>query len=170
MSCAAAASGQTTAGGTVNATLINKSGISLVFDANAGGVAIGGSGSSASTLNFGAISAFGPLAPGVSRSAVTSSSFTIGTLFNIQVIEGGLASANYRLAAQLASAGPVGFTYRVDGVALTTASLALQAASTYNTDIQHTLNLVVSTAAPGAGGPVVGTPLTTTVNFTATAN
>jgi hypothetical protein len=30
--------------------------------------------------------------------------------------------------------------------------------------------LIVSTAAPGAGGPAVATPLTATINFTATAN
>jgi hypothetical protein len=29
---------------------------------------------------------------------------------------------------------------------------------------------VILTAAPGAGGPAVNTPVTTTINFTATAN
>jgi hypothetical protein len=164
------AQGQTTAGGTVNAILIHKSGISLVFDTNSAGVSLGGNGTSASTLNLGTISAFGALTSGVTRSTVTSNSFTVGTLFNIQVVEGGLSSNSYSLAAQLAAASPAGFSFAVDGVALTTASHAIQTTATYNTNVQHTLNLTVLTAAPGAGGPAVGTPLTTTLNFTATAN
>jgi hypothetical protein len=164
------AAAQTTASGAINATLIHKSGISLVFDANSGGVLLGGNGSSAGTLNLGSVSAFGPLAPGVVRSSVGPGSYTVGTLFNIQVIEGGLASTSYRLAAQLSAAGPTGLSFLVDGVALTTAPSALQASASFNTDVQHILNLVVSTAAPGAGGPSIGAPLTTTLNFTATAN
>jgi len=46
----------------------------------------------------------------------------------------------------------------------------VQTNAAYNTDIAHNLDLVVLTAAPGAGGPAVATPLTTTINFTATAN
>src|SRR5262249_59471030 len=66
-----------TAAGTINATLINKSGISLVFDSDPGGVALGNNGSSAASLNFGVISAFGPLAAGVTRPAVGANSYTL---------------------------------------------------------------------------------------------
>lgn len=156
--------------GTINATLINKSSISLVFDSNSSGVALSGTASSSSTLNLGAVSAYGPLAAGVTRSAVTNNSFTIGTFFNIQVLEGGLSSTTFSLTAKLAATAPAGCSYLVDGVALSTTGQTLQTSSSYDTDIQHALSLVVSTAAPGAGGPATGTPLTTTVNFTATAN
>jgi len=159
-----------TAAGTINATLINKSGISLVFDSDPGGVALGNNGSSAASLNFGVISAFGPLAAGVTRPAVGANTYTVRTLFDVQVIQAGSTSPNYTLTAQLAAAAPTGFAYAVDAVTLTTAAQTIQTNGTYGTDVQHSLNLTVSTAAPGAGGPAVGTPLSATINFTATSN
>jgi len=162
--------GQTTATGYINATLINKSGIALIFDSNSGGVSLGGNASSAASLDFGTITAFGPLASGVTRPSVGANSFTVQSLFNVQVIQGGLSSTSFNLSAQLAAAAPTGFTYQVDTVSLSTSAQTIQTNATYNTDIQHTLDLQVSSAAPGAGGPAVGTPLTTTINFTATSN
>jgi len=159
-----------TATGTINATLINKNGIALVFNSDAAGVALGNNGSSAATLNFGTISAFGVLGPGVTRTSVTAANFTVRTIFDVQVTQGGLASPSYTLAANLAAAAPTGFTYLVDGVSLTTTSQTVQANGTYSNNIPHNLDLTVLTAAPGAGGPAVGTPLTSTINFTATAN
>jgi hypothetical protein len=161
---------QTTATGTINATLINKSAISLVFDSDPGGVALGGNGTSAASVNLGAISAFGPLAPGVTRPTVTAGNYTVQTLFDVQVSQGGLTSPSYTLSAQLAAAAPAGFSYAIDAVTLTTAAQNIQTNGVYDTDVQHALNLTVSTAAPGAGGPAVGTPLSTTINFTATSN
>ena len=159
-----------TATGTINATLINKSGISLVFDSDPGGVALGNNGSSAASLNFGVISAFGPLAAGVTRPAVGANTYTVRTLFDVQVIQAGSTSLNYTLTAQLAAAAPTGFAYAVDAVTLTTAAQTIQTNGTYGTDVQHSLNLTVSTAAPGAGGPAVGMPISETINFTATSN
>jgi hypothetical protein len=159
-----------TATGTINATLINKSGITIVFDTDPAGVSLGNNGSSAASLNFGTISAFGPLAAFVSRPSVTPANYTVSTLFDVQVILGGITSSNYTLTAQLAAAAPTGLTYAVDAVTLTTASQTIQNNGAYNVDVQHSLKLTVSTAAPGAGGPVVGSPLTSTINFTATSN
>jgi hypothetical protein len=162
-----------TATGTINATLINKDGIALVFNSVAGNVQLGNNGSSAVTLNFGTVSAFGGLSAGVARALtppVNPTSYTVSTFFDVQVIQGGLTSPNYTLSAQLAAAAPTGFTYAVDAVTLTAAAQNIQTNGTYNANVQHSLNLTISTAAPGAGGPAVGTPLTTTINFTATSN
>jgi hypothetical protein len=159
-----------TATGTINATLINKSGISLVFDSDPGGANVGSSGSSTASLNFGTISAFGSLSAGITRPTVGASSYIVQTVFDVQVIQGGLTSPNYTLAAQLAGAAPTGLTYTLDSVPLTTSSQTIQTTGTYNTDVQHTLQLTVSTAAPGSGGPTTGTALSTTINFTATSN
>lgn len=159
-----------TATGTINATLINKNAIALVFDSDPSGVTLGAAGTSAATLNFGTISAFGPLSSGVSRPSVTAASFTVRTVFDIQVIEGGLTSTSYTLRAQLASALPTGFSFKVDGVALATTASTIQTNGAYNTNLPHNLDLTVSTAAPGAGGPAVGTPLSTVLSFQATAN
>jgi len=168
--CPLRAWGQVTSTGYINATLINRSGIAVIFDSNSGGVSLGGNASSAASLNFGTVSAFGALSPGVTRPSVGANSFTVQSLFNVQVIEGGLGSPNYTLSAQLATPAPTGFTYQVDAVSLSTSAQTVQTNGAYNTDVQHALDLLVSSAAPGAGGPAVGTPLTTTINFTATSN
>ncbi len=159
-----------TASGTINATLTNKNGIALVFDTDPSGVTLGAAGSSNASLSFGTISAFGPLSPGVTRPSVTAASFTVRSPFDIQVIQGGLTSTSYTLSASLAGPAPTGLSYKVDTVTLTTAAQRIQANGVYDTDVAHNLDLVVSTASPGAGGPAVGTPLTATINFTATAN
>ncbi len=159
-----------TASGTINATLINKNGIALVFDTDPAGVTLGGAATSAATLNFGAISAFGPLAPGVTRTSVTTTNFTVRTIFDVQVIQGGLNSTSYTLRAQLGSALPTGFGFAIDGVTLANSPSSIQTSGTYDVNVPHNLDLTVSTAAPGAGGPPVGTPLTTVINFQTSAN
>ena len=161
---------QTTATGVINGTLINKNGISIQFDSDPAGITLGADGTNAATANFGTVSAFGTLAAGVTRPSVTAANFTVRTIFDVQVIQGGLNSLTYTLTANLAAAAPTGMNYKVDAVTLTTASQTVQVNGVYNTDIAHNLDLVVSTAAPGAGGPAVNTPITTTINFTATAN
>ena len=159
-----------TATGTINATLINKNGIALVFDTDPSGVTLGSSGTSAATLDYGVISAFGPLAPGVTRPSVTATNFTVRTIFVVQVIQGGLTSTSYTLRAQLGSALPTGFSFKVDGVTLANGPSSIQTNGAYNLNIPHNLDLTVSRAAPGAGGPAVGTPLNTVINFQASAN
>jgi len=166
----ASAMAQTTATGVINGTLINISGITLQFDTDPAGVTLGADGTSAATANFGSVSAFGPLSGGVTRTSVTASNFTVRTIFDVQVAEGGLTSNTYTLTANLAANAPTGLSYKVDAITLTTASQTIQKNAVYNTDIAHNLDLVVSTAAPGAGGPAVGAPLTAVINFTATAN
>jgi len=166
----AAAFAQTTATGVINATLVNKNGISLVFDTDPGGVALGATGTSAASANYGNISAFGALSAGVTRPSVTAANYTVRTIFDVQVIEGGLVSPSYTLTANLAAVAPTGFAYKVDAVTLTTVAQTISTTGTYNADVAHNLDLVVSTAAPGGGGPAIGTPLTATINFTATAN
>lgn len=159
-----------TATGVINATLNHKNGISLVFDSDPSGVNLGAAGTSAATLNFGTISAFGPLAPGVSRPSVTATNYTVRTVFDVQVTQGGLNSTTYTLSAQLASALPTGFSFKIDGVTLVAGLSNIQTNAAYNVDVPHNLDLTVSTAAPGAGGPAVGTPLSTVINFQASAN
>jgi hypothetical protein len=158
-----------TAQGTINATLINASGISLVFDSSSSGVALGGSGSGTATLNFGTISAYNAVPAGVTRTGPTGGNFTVSTQFNVKVTMGGLNSQSYTLSAQLATAASTGLTYTLDSTTLSTSSQTVQTNGTYASDVPHTLYLQISTAPVGAGGPPVGA-LTETINFTATAN
>ena len=88
----------------------------------------------------------------------------------MQVVQGGLNTTTYTLAANLAAAAPTGFSYKVDTVPLTTTAQTIQTNGAYNADVPHNLDLIILTAAPGAGGPAVNTPVTTTINFLATAN
>ena len=168
--CGASLTAQTTATGVINGSLVNKNGISIQFDTDPAGVTLGAAGTNAATANFGAVSAFGPLSAGVTRPSVTAANFTVRTIFDVQVIQGGLNSLTYTLTANLAAAAPTGMNYKVDAVTLTTAPQTIQVNGAYSTAIPHNLDLIVSTAAPGAGGPAVNTPITTTINFTATAN
>jgi hypothetical protein len=167
---ASAALAQTTAQGTINATLINSSGLAIAFDSASGGVPLGASGSSAATLDFGTIAAYGTVPAGVTRTGPSGGSFTVSTPFNVKVTMGGLTSANYTLTAQLAAAAPRGLTYKVDSVTLSTGSQTVQTNGTYGSDVGHTLYLQALTAPASGGGPTVGTALTDTINFTATAN
>lgn len=170
LAAGAACAQNPTSQGTINAVLINHDGIALIFDSASNGVSLSGSGTGTATLNFGTISAYGSLASGVTRTGPSGGSFTVSTPFSVKVIEGGLNSRNYTLTAKLTAAAPTGLTYQVDTVTLSTTSHTLQTNGTYGTDVGHTAYLQVSTAASGAGGPAVGTPLTDTINFTATAN
>jgi hypothetical protein len=168
--CCASLAAQTTASGVINGSLNNTTGISIQFDSDPAGVTLGAAGTNAATANFGTVSAFGPLAAGVTRPSVTAGNFTVRTIFDVQVIQGGLNSTTYTLTANLAAPAPVGMSYKVDAITLTTALQTIQINGSYGTDIAHNLDLVILTAAPGAGGPAVNTPITTTINFTATAN
>jgi len=161
---------QATATGTINAQLVHKNGIAIVFDSDPAGVTLGAAGTSAASANYGVISAFGPLSAGVTRPSVTAANYTVRTVFDVFVTFSGAASPSYTLAANLAAAAPTGISYKIDTVTLTTVTQNVQVNGTYDVDVAHNLDLIVSTAAPGAGGPAVGTPLTTTINFAATAN
>ena len=158
-----------TAQGTINATLVNGAGIAILFNSDSSGVALAGSGTAAATLNMGTVSAYGVLSGGVMRSNVTGSSFTVSTPFDVEVV-GGVISASYTLTAQLAAAAPTGFSYLLDAVPLTTTAQTITSTGTYNTSLQHNIGIVISTASPASGGPAVGTQLTSTINFVATAN
>lgn len=158
-----------TAGGVINATLINKNGIALVFSTNPSGLTLGG-GPNSATVNFGTVSAYGPLAPGVTRPAVTGVNFTVRTPFDINVSMGGVTSPSYTLRAGLAAAAPAGFAYAVGGVAMTTTLQTLTATGPYNTNVPYNLDLVISSAPAGSGGPATGTPTSATINFQAVTN
>jgi hypothetical protein len=153
---------QTTASGTlaVNATL--QSSISMVFNSDAAGVALGSAGTNAATLNFGNISAYGTLAANVSRS-VGATSFTVSTPFDVLVTKSNSASANYSLTAQLNAADAVN-SWALGGSAVASgAPTTLTAAGTYGSSTAYSLALTVpmSSNAPS---------ISNTINFVATAN
>jgi hypothetical protein len=70
----------------------------------------------------------------------------------------------------LAAIAPTGLTYKANGIILTTSAQTITSTGSYDTNQAYTLAIVVSTAAPGSGGPAVGSSLSDTIDFTATAN
>jgi len=152
-----------TASGTLNATLINRSGIAVVFNSDPAGVVLGGAGTSTASLNFGTVAMYmATPAAGVSLTR-TASDFTISSPFDTYVIIGGSASASYSLQAALQSASGV-YTFKFDGIALTTTSSVVVAADpNYFVNVPHTLSLTVPKTAPAGA-------VSNTVNFLVTAN
>jgi hypothetical protein len=159
---AGSAQAQLTASGTLNATLINKSGISIVFNTDAAGVALTGSGTAAAGLDFGTVAMYKPAPAGVTLTK-TATSFTVSSPFDVYVDIGGSTSTSYLLQAKLASAPGV-YTYAMDAVNLSTTLATVVAADPgYRTNVLHTLYLTVPASAPAG-------VVSNTVQFTVTAN
>ena len=152
-----------TASGTLAVTATVQSSISMMFNSNAGGVALGNAGTNAATLNFGNISAYGALSAGVSR-VVGGANFTVSTPFNVEVEKSNSSSANYSLTAQLASPDASN-TWGLSGTAVSNAVASpLTAAGAYGSPgTAYTLQLTVPLAS--AAGAI-----SNTINFAATAN
>lgn len=151
-----------TASGTLNVALVNKSGIAILFNSDPLGVALAGAGTPAATLNFGTVAMYAtpPAGVGLTR---TATDFTVSSPFDTHVIVGGVVTASYSLRAALQMAPGV-YTFKFDGIALTTTSTVVVAADpNYATDVPHTLSLTVPKTAPAG-------VVSNTVNFVVTAN
>jgi hypothetical protein len=171
VSITATANGVTgvTATATVNLEFSNQPGISIFFAQDASGVTMTG-GAFAAALDFGTVTAYGTLPAGVTRPTVTATTYTVQTLVDIMVENGGITSSNFTLQSDLQSAAPTGLTYKVNTVSLTTAMQTITATGAYGTFTPYTIGIIVSSSAPGSGGPAVGAALADTLNFTATSN
>jgi len=153
-----------TANGTLTVTATVQGSINLVFNSDAAGVALTGSGTNTATLAFGNVSAFGALGnPNIVRS-VGATSFTVSSAVDVNVTKTNSASANYTLKAQLGAADAVN-SWAVGGVAVTSGAQAtLTATGTYaaNSNFPVAITIPFTTAS--------GTPISNTINYTATAN
>ncbi len=153
-----------TPNGTLTVTATVTGSITLVFNSDAAGVVLTGSGTNAATLAFGTVSAFGPLAAGVARPTPTAASFTVGSAVDVNVTKTNSASANYTLTAQLGSADATN-TWSVGGVTVTNAAAStITATGTYaaNSNFPVAITIPFTTAS--------GTNISNTINYTATAN
>jgi hypothetical protein len=157
------ASANPSATGTLLVTATVNSSINLVFNSDAAGVPLTGTGTNAATLPFGPVQAFG-VAPGAGITrVVTATTFTVSSPFDVFVTRANSSSANYTLTAQLNAADAVN-SWTVGGVAVTSASAStITATGAYNGNVAFVLGLTIPfTEAAGA--------ISNTVNFTATAN
>ncbi|HWZ42144.1 MAG TPA: hypothetical protein VNW97_01635 [Candidatus Saccharimonadales bacterium] len=152
-----------TASGTLTVTATVNGSISLVFNSDAAGVALTGSGTNAATLAFGNVSAFGAVGAGVVRTTAAAS-FTVSSAVDVNVTKANSASANYTLKAQLGAADATN-TWQVGGVTVTNAAAAtVTATGAYATNNNFPVAITVPFATAS------GTVISNTINYTATAN
>jgi len=159
----ALASAQVTATGTLSVTATVNGSINLIFNSDAAGVALTGSGTNAATLAFGNVSAFGAVAAGVVRTT-TATTFTVSSAVDVNVSKTNSASANYTLKAQLGAADATN-TWQVGGNTVTNAAAAtITATGAYaaNSNFPVAITVPFTTAS--------GTVISNTINYTATAN
>ena len=130
--------------------------ISMSFESVPGSVSLTGAGTTHASLDFGRVSAFEPLAAGVTRTP-GASSYTLSTRFGVRgtyLLLGGILSPNYTLQARLRN--PQTLTWRVDGVTMSTANATIAASQPYGSVVPHTLSLVVPFSQPaGTVAPVL---------------
>jgi hypothetical protein len=158
----AGALAQDTSSGVLTVTATVASSISLTFESDPSGIALGGSGTNAATMAFGSVSAFGTIATaGVTRS-VGATDFTVSSPFGVKVVTANSTSASYNLAASLGSADATN-TWKVGATTLSTAPATVATSQGYGSAVAHTLAITIPKAA--AAGAI-----SRTVNFTATAN
>ncbi len=68
----------------------------MVLNSDSNGITLTNGGTSAATLAFGTVGAYGSLPTNVTRTNQTST-FTISTYFDVNVTDSGITSSNYTL-------------------------------------------------------------------------
>ena len=149
--------------GTVAVTATTTGSVSLTFVTDDAGITLGGSGTSAATIAFGTLRAFGGTVPaGVTFIPSNGTAYGVSTPFDVNVSLSNSSSPDYTLTAALQSSDAVN-TWDVSGTTLTTTAQALTIAGTYGTPTPYTFTLSIPIAA-SAGS------ISNTMNFVATAN
>ena len=121
--------------------------ITLTFETVGGGLPVSGEGTNTASLDFGTVSAFGPVGPGVTRSN-TATDYTLSAQFGVRVTKGGGTSPDYTLRARLTGAHPL--TWRINGVVMGTSYATVAFTQPYAATLSHALEFVVPlTSAPG---------------------
>jgi hypothetical protein len=162
MSSFAAAQAGNTAAGSLAVTANVTSSINLVFNTSTGGVTLGAPNTSASSLAFGTVQAFGGvLATGVTRT-VGASNFTVSSPVDVIVTKANSTSANYTLTAQLAAADATN-TWTVGGVTVTSGAAA--PVTTNGAYGATTFPVAIQIPLTGPAGSI-----SNTITYTATSN
>ncbi len=153
----------TTASGTVAVTATVASSVSLTFVSDPAGITLGGTGTSAATIAFGNVQAYGGVVPAnVTKAVNGTTNWTLSTPFDVVVEVANQTSLTYTLTAQLNTADATN-TWKIGASTITSASATtLTSTGAYGTTA-YTLGLTIPfSEAAGA--------ISNTVNFVATAN
>jgi len=151
-----------TASGTLTVTANVQSTMKLVFNTDATGIALGGSGTSAASIALGTVQAFGGTTPTNVTNTTLANAFRLDTAFDINVQVANVTSTSYNLTAQLGAAD--GNTWQIGGVGVTAAAASpILASGTYATDTRLAFALTIPFAAPAGS-------ISNTISFVASPN
>jgi hypothetical protein len=162
IACATKTASATNATGTVAVTATTSASVSLTFVTDASGIALGSSGTSAASIAFGAVQAYGGSVPaGVTKTVNGTTNWSLSTPFDVVVNVANQTSSDYTLTAGLQSADATN-TWALGATNLSTTPVTLTSTGAYGSTA-YTFKLTIPfSAAAGA--------ISNTVNFTATAN
>lgn len=125
--------------------------LTLTFSSDPSGIALGGNGTSAATISFGTVQAYGGTVPArVTKAVNGTTNWTLSTPIDVKVTKTGLGtSANYMMTAQLKSSA-LTYTWKLGSATLTSAAPStITLAGTYGSATAYTFSLTIpfSTAA-----------------------
>jgi len=152
----------TSATGTVAVTATTVASVSLTFVTDGAGITLGGTGTSAATIAFGSVQAYGGSVPAnVTKTVNGIINWSLSTPFDVVVEVANQTSSNYTLTAALQTADATN-TWALGATNLSTTAATLTATGAYGSTA-YTFKLTIPfSAAAGA--------ISNTINFTATAN
>ena len=151
----------TSATGTVAVTATTVASVSLTFVTDGAGITLGSSGTSAATVAFGSVQAYGGSVPaGVTKSVNGTTNWSLSTPIDVVVQVANQTSSNYTLTAALQTADAN--TWALGATSLSTGAATVTSNGSYGSTA-YTLKLTIPfSAAAGA--------ISNTINVTATAN
>lgn len=148
--------------GTVAVTATTVAVVSFTFVSDGSGITLGGTGTSAATVTFGSVQAYGGSVPtGVTKAVNGTTDWSLSTPIGVVVQVANQASDNYTLMASLQTLDAVN-TWSLGATTLTATPGALTALGTYGTT-PYTFKLTIPFSATAGA-------ISNTINFTATAN
>lgn len=152
----------TSSTGTVAVTATTVASVSLTFVTDVAGITLGSSGTSAATLAFGSVQAYGGSVPAnVTKTVNGTTNWSLSTPFDVVVQVANQTSSNYTLTAALQTADATN-TWALGATNLSTTAATLTSTGAYGSTA-YTFKLTIPfSAAAGA--------ISNTLNFTATAN
>lgn len=152
----------TSATGTVAVTATTVASVSLTFVTDAAGITLGSSGTSAATMAFGSVQAYGGSVPAnVTKTVNGTTNWALATPLDVVVEVANQTSANYTLLGSIQTTDATN-TWALGATTLTTTPASLTTTGAYGSTA-YTFKLTIPfSAAAGA--------ISNTLNFTATAN
>jgi hypothetical protein len=152
----------TSATGTVAVSATTVASVSLTFVTDGSGITLGGTSTSAASVAFGSVQAYGGSVPtGVTKSVNGPTNWSLSTPIDVVVEVANQTSSNYTLTAALQTADSTN-TWALGATNLSTTPSTLTSTGAYGSTA-YTFKLTIPfSAAAGA--------ISNTMNFTATAN